>query len=201
VPVRHLVFEPGSGAREPDKAAEARYRREFDEAVATRKRKVVLQPLAGLGILAALLMSTVALVRSGERREASATPQLVVKQAATTAPVARRAAAKMVDLKIIPSYKLAPDGKKHDAFTKTDFAVSVSQPLKLRIDNTDNQPHSITSPGAGVNITIRPGTHTYTLIVAKPGRVLWFCVFPCDSDANGWAMRHPDYMSGYITAS
>jgi hypothetical protein len=52
-----------------------------------------------------------------------------------------------------------------------------------------------------VNITIRPGTHTYTLIVAKAGRFLWFCVFPCDSDANGWAMRHPSYMSGYISAS
>jgi hypothetical protein len=77
----------------------------------------------------------------------------------------------------------------------------VGQPLKLRIDNTDNQPHSITSPGAGLNITIRPGAHTYTLIVAKAGRFLWFCVFPCDSDANGWAMRHPSYMSGYISAS
>jgi hypothetical protein len=29
VPVRHLVFEPGSAAQEPDKDTEARYRREF----------------------------------------------------------------------------------------------------------------------------------------------------------------------------
>ncbi len=90
---------------------------------------------------------------------------------------------------------------EHDAFTKTDFAVKVGQPLKLTIDNTDNQPHSITSLGAGVNIIIQPGTHTYTLIVAKAGRFFWHCVFPCDSDAKGWAMQQPGYMGGYITAS
>jgi heme/copper-type cytochrome/quinol oxidase subunit 2 len=175
VPVRHLVFEPGSGAQEPDKDTEARYRQEFVEAAAARKGKVVLGALAGVGILAALLMSTVALIRSGE---------------GTPAP-------KVVDLKVIASYKLGPDGTKHDVFTKTNFAVKAGQPMELRIDNTDSQPHSITSPAAGVNIIVMPGTHTYTLLVFQTGRFVWLCTFLCDA----WAMQHPGYMRGYITAS
>jgi hypothetical protein len=191
VPVRHLVVEPGAGAHEPDKDAEARYRHEFDEAAAAAKRRVRLEALAGAGILAALLISAVALGRSE-----SAAPQLAAAQAATAAP-----AAKMVDLKIIPSFKLGPDRKKHDSYTATDFSVKVGQPLKLTIDNTDTQPHSFFSPGAGVNMVILPGTHTYTVVVNQAGRFRWLCVTPCDSGASGWAMRHAGYMSGYITAS
>jgi plastocyanin len=178
----------------------------FDEAVA-KKGKVVLQVLAGVGILAALLMSIVALNRSGEKHEASAAAQPAATQAAITpaaasAPVAASTAAtKVVDLKIIGSYKVGPDGKKHDAFTKTEFAVKVGQPLTLQIDNTDNAPHSITSPVAGVNIIAQPGVHTYTLVVTKAGRFEWYCMLPCDSDANGWAMQNPGFMSGYITAT
>lgn len=106
-----------------------------------------------------------------------------------------------VKLKVLPSSKRGPDGKLHDAFTVTNFNVHVGQPVKLTIDNTDNQPHSITSPAAGVSIVAKPGTHTYTLLVSKTGRFLWYCAYPCDSDAHGWAMSHPGYMSGYIVAS
>jgi plastocyanin len=175
----------------------------FDEAV-VRKGKVVLQALAGVGILGALLMSMVALSRSGEKHEASAAPatRAAVAPAAASTPVAASTAAtKVVDLKIIGSYKVAPDGKKHDAFTKTEFAVKVGQPLTFQIDNTDNAPHSITSPVAGVNIIAQPGVHTYTLLVTKAGRFEWYCMLPCDSDANGWAMQNPGFMSGYITAT
>jgi heme/copper-type cytochrome/quinol oxidase subunit 2 len=58
-------------------------------------------------------------------------------------------------------------------------------------------PHSITAPAAGVNIVVMPGVHTYTLVVKRAGTFLWFCTFQCDE----WAMQHPGYMSGYITAS
>ncbi len=175
----------------------------FDEAV-VRKGKVVLQALAGVGILGALLMSMVALNQSGEKHEASAasaTRASVAPAAASTPLAASTAATKVVDLKIIGSYKVGPDGKKHDAFTKTEFAVKVGQPLTLRIDNTDDAPHSITSQVAGVNIIAQPGVHTYTLVVAKAGRFEWYCMLPCDSDANGWAMQNPGFMSGYITAT
>jgi hypothetical protein len=189
VPVRHLVFEPGSAAQEPDEDTEARYRQEFGEVAA---RKFGLKTLVGAGILAAVLLSMVALVQSSERDEARAASQIAAEQAAALPPVA-----KLVVLKIIPEGKLGPEGEKHDAFTTTEFAVRAGQPQQLRIDNTDTVPHSITSPGAGVNIVVMPGTHTYTLLVRHAGVFLWFCAFRCDE----WAMQHPGYMSGYITAS
>ncbi len=188
VPVRHLVFEPGSEAREPDKATEARYQREYGDAAAWR---FGLKALAGAGIAAAVLMSMVALVRSSERHEALAASR-AAKLAAVLPPVA-----KTVALSVIPEGKLGPEGEKHDEFTITEFAVHAGQPQELRIDNTDTQPHSITAPEAHVNIVVMPGVHTYTLLVKQEGRFLWFCTFRCDE----WAMEHPGYMSGYITVS
>lgn len=183
----------------PDRATEVRDQRDFDEAV-NRTGKVVLEALAGLGIFAAILMSIVALVQSGKGSEKVASAAApATKQAAATA--AAPVAVQTVDVKIEGSWKVGPDGKKHDAFTKTEYAVKVGQPLKLRIDNTDDVPHSITSPTAGVNIVAQPGTHVYTMVVHQAGRFQWYCMIPCDSDANGWAMQNPGYMSGYITAS
>jgi plastocyanin len=189
VPVRHLVFEPGSAAQEPDRGTEARYRQEFGTVAA---RRFGLKALAGAGILAAVLMSMVALVQSSERQEARAASQIAAEEAAALPPVA-----KMVALSVIPEYKRGPEGEKHDAFTTTDFAVRAGEAQKLRIDNTDSVPHSITAPAAGVNIVVMPGTHTYTLLVKRPGTYLWYCTFVCDE----WAMQHPGYMSGYITVS
>ncbi len=51
VPVRHLVFEPGSAAQEPDNDTEARYRYEFGYEAA---RRFALTVLAGVGILVAV---------------------------------------------------------------------------------------------------------------------------------------------------
>ena len=195
VPVRHLVVDPGAVAFESDRDTEADYRQESYEIV-SRKGMVVLQrALGGAGILAAMLMSMVALVQSSNNRQAG--PTSTVKLAAATTP------AKVIDVSVLPESKLAPDGRKHDAFTVTQFDVKVGQPLKLRIDNTDNQPHSITAPAAGVDIVAQPGTHVYTLVVTKAGKFLWFCRFPCDTAGKvaGWGMRNPGYMSGYITAS
>jgi plastocyanin len=188
VPVRHLVFEPGSAAQEPDDDTEARYRRESGEVAA---RKFGLKALAGAGILAAVLMSMVAVIQSSEREEARAS-QAAAAQAAALPPVASS-----VDLSVIAEYKRGPEGEKHDAFTTSEFAVQAGQPQALRIDNTDSVPHSITAPAAGINIVVMPGIHTYTLLVRQPGRYLWFCTFVCDE----WAMQHPGYMSGYITVS
>ena len=191
VPVRHLVFEPGFAAREPDNDIEARYRREYGDVAAKR---FGLKALAGAGVLAAVLMSMVALIQSSEKQEARAASQAA---AAAAALPPSPPAAKMVRLSVIPEYKRGPEGEKHDAFTTTDFVVRAGQPQQLRIDNTDSVPHSITAPSAGVNIVLMPGTHTYTLLVKHPGTFLWFCTFVCDE----WAMEHPGYMSGYISVT
>jgi heme/copper-type cytochrome/quinol oxidase subunit 2 len=181
----------------PDEETEARDQQEFDEAV-EHKGKIVLEWLAGAGIVAALLISIIALIQSERRSE----PRVVTQAAAVAASAATGTApVKTNSLEVIPMSKLGPDGKKHDAFTKTDFAVKVGQPLKLRIDNTDEGTHSITSPGAGVNILVLPGVHTYTLVVRQAGRFQWFCIIPCDSEANGWAMHYAGFMSGYIAAT
>ncbi len=189
VPVRHLVFEPGADAQEPDRDTEARYRREFGDVAA---RKFGLKALAGVGILTAVLLSMVALVQSSERDEAHAVAQLAAEEAAGLPRVAR-----VVDLSVVPEYKRGPEGEKHDAFTITEFAVRAGRPQELRIDNTDSVPHTITSPAAGVNIVVMPGTHTYALLVKQPGTYLWYCTAICDE----WAMQHSGYMSGYITVS
>lgn len=179
---------------------------EFDDAVA-RKGKLLLQVLAGVGIVAALLMSMVALVQSGDKGEGGGTAASIRAAAPVAAgqvpaaPSASGEAAQVVDVKIVGGEKQGPDGKKHDFFTKTEYDVKVGQPMKLRIDNTDDVPHSISSPSAGVSIIAQPGVHTYTLLVNKAGKFLWYCMLPCDGDANGWAMQHPGYMSGYITAA
>ncbi|MEA2372599.1 MAG: hypothetical protein QOH12_2993 [Solirubrobacteraceae bacterium] len=107
----------------------------------------------------------------------------------------------VVRLSIAGSVLMGPDGRMHDAFSVTDYAVHVGQPIRLVINNTDGAPHTITAPGAGVNIVIRPGVHTYTLVVQKAGRFMWFCALPCDTDAGGWAMSKPGFMAGYITAT
>jgi uncharacterized cupredoxin-like copper-binding protein len=186
----------------PDRETEEHDQHQFDEAV-EHTGKTVLEWLAGAGIVAALSMSMVALIQSGQKSEPRIVTQSAVTQGAAVAPTtaATAATAKTVSLKIVGGYKLGPDAKKHDAFSKTQFAVKVGQPLKLKIDNTDDVAHSITAPVAGVNLTIKPGTHTYSLVVTQAGRFQWFCIIPCDTDAGGWAMSHSGFMAGYITAT
>ncbi len=174
---------------------------EFDDAVA-RSGKIVLQWLAGIGIVAAVLMSMVALVKSGTHNTTTIASAAAAPPATGSTPATAAAApAETVHLKVIPEGKPGPDGKKHDYFTVTDFNVKVGQRLSLVIDNTDEGDHSIDSPQIGVNIVVKPGLHTYQLVVKEKGRFSWVCMIPCDSNANGWAMQHAGYMGGFITAT
>ncbi|MCW2968491.1 MAG: hypothetical protein JWM71_2263 [Solirubrobacteraceae bacterium] len=175
---------------------------QFDATVA-RNTRIVLQVLAGVGIFAAVVLSTIALLVATSnhsttmpmsRATAAATP-------ATPAAAAPAVASPAISFSVAGASKRGPDGKLHDAYSRTDFAVKVGQPTRLRIDNKDDTAHTITAVGTGVNITVRPGVHTYALVATKAGRFEWVCALPCDSDANGWAMTHPGYMAGYITAT
>lgn len=184
----------------PDHETEVKDQLEFDHTVEERG-KTVLEILAGVAIVAALVMSTVALLRSGGTTTVGVAPAslnqpvaAVPTPVATTKPIA-------LQTKVIPGWKLGPDKIKHDSFTVTDFAVKVGQQVNLTVDNTDEGEHSITAPVAGVNLTIKPGVHTYSFTVKEKGRFQWFCIIPCDDDGHGWAMKNAGYMSGYITAS
>jgi hypothetical protein len=168
---------------------------QFDATV-DRDSKIVLQILAGVAIFAALVMSTVALVLSGGKTGSTTTvtqPAVAAAAAPTGAP--------LITLSVAGGNKRGPDGKLHDSFSKTNFAVKVGRPTQLRIDNKDPSTHSITSPQTGVSIVILPGVHTYTITATTAGRFEWLCIIPCDTDAKGWAMTHPGYMAGYITAT
>ena len=90
----------------------------------------------------------------------------------------------------------SPASLSAPAFSVTDFTVKAGQPVKLVINNTDTSDHSITAMAAGVNIVVKPGQHTYTLLVQKQGRFSWICTFPCDP----YSMTHVGYMRGYITS-
>jgi len=186
---------------EPDKETEARDQADFDETV-TRDGKVVLEVLAGVGVFAALLMSIIALNNSSEHNPVTITSGAAPPATSSTAASApSKVAPELISLKVIPEGRLGPDGKKHDYYTKTEFNVKVGQTLELKIDNTDEGEHSITSPEIGVNIIVKPGIHTYEMVVKEKGRFSWFCVIPCDSSANGWAMEHAGYMGGFITST
>ncbi len=188
-------------ATEPTKEQEVHDQEEFDEAV-NRDGKIVLEWLAGLGVVAALLMSILALSKSSERNTVTVTNGAAPPATSSTSvPATASLPPKTISLKVVPGGKVGPDGAKHDTFTKTEFAVKVGQKLDLRIDNTDEGEHSITSPEIGVNIIVKPGVHTYEVVVKEKGRFSWFCVIPCDEDTNGWAMQHAGYMAGYITAT
>jgi heme/copper-type cytochrome/quinol oxidase subunit 2 len=111
--------------------------------------------------------------------------------------LALASAPEQISLYLAPSWKPGPGGERQDAFSKTNFNVKVGQQLRLTIDNRDSAIHSITAAGAGVNVVIQPGVHTYTLVVNQAGRFKWICAYACDP----FSMGHVDYMQGYITAT
>lgn len=188
--------EPASDRSAADR--EVHDQQEFD-AVVDRDSRIVLSILAAVGIIAALGLSAAALVKSND---AGRTVTVTAPSASVAAVGSAQAKpTSVIDLSVIPEGKRGPDGKMHDAFTVTNFNVKAGQPTELRIDNKDEGTHSITSPLAGISIIVQPGVHTYTLLVQKAGRFEWKCIIPCDTGAGGWAMSHPGYMAGYITAS
>lgn len=158
-----------------------------DGAGRTHKPRLAMLGAGGAMVLA--IAGAVALIVAAQQ-PAQAKRSIVVISA--SAPVLS-----VVDLSVSPAIKPGPDGQLHDAFSVTDFHVRVGQPVKLVINNTDTMDHSIIAPAVGVSIIARPGRHSYTLLVKKPGRFLWHCTYPCDP----WSMQHIGYMRGYITAT
>lgn len=186
---------------EPTREQEEHDQEEFDAAV-NRDGKIILAWLGGVGVVLALFLSIFALTKSANRDTVTITSGAAAPATSSTPSGAPSTLpTKTISLKVVAGGKVGPDGKQHDIFTQTEYAAKVGQKLDLKIDNTDDVEHSITSPEIGVNIIVKPGVHTYELVVKEKGRFSWFCVIPCDSEANGWAMQHAGYMAGYITAT
>jgi hypothetical protein len=150
----------------------------------------------GVALLSALaavlaLVAIDVLVINGAQNQPSR-PVVNVVRVSDAAPIQRT-----IYLSVSPGIKPGPNGKLHDAFSVTNFTVRAGQPVRLVINNTDNGDHSITTMGGGgVNIIVRPGLHTYTLLVHTQGRFEWMCTQPCDP----YSMAHVGYMRGYITS-
>jgi hypothetical protein len=146
--------------------------------------------LTALGVILALVALDVALISGTQTAQARPAKQVVK---ISGMPVVQAT----VYLTVSPSVKPGSDGKLHDAFSVTNFYARAGQPVKLVINNTDTSAHSITSPGADVSLMVKPGLHSYTLLVRKAGRFVWFCNMGCDP----FSMSHFGYMRGYITVS
>ncbi len=186
----------GNGTTPP-----SRDQAQFDEVI-DRDSRIVLGILGGIALLAALVMSTVALVQSSNKTVTTVSATPAAASTAASAAVSKPATpARTIELSVNGGWKKGPDGKLHDAFSMTEFKVKAGELVALKIDNKDESPHSITSALAGVNIVAMPGVHTYMMEVKTAGRFEWKCIIPCDTEANGWAMTHPGYMAGYITAT
>jgi len=155
------------------------------------RRLAGLSILGALAIVLALIGLDVALINGAQAaKPRPIIHRQVVKVSGTTAM------AGTVYLSVTPGVKPGPDGKLHDAFSVTSFTVHAGKAVKLVINNGDDVPHSITSPTAGVNIVVKPGSHTYTLLVNKSGTFEWYCNYPCDP----FSMMHAGYMRGTITS-
>jgi hypothetical protein len=195
----------GTGDINPASSPPPTDQQKFDAEVA-RDGGIFLHVLGAVGIMGALALSTIALVVA---TQSHATTIVMPAAPVAAAPVAAAPAAaapilstaRTIKFSVAGGVKRGPDGKMHDAFSKTNFAVKVGKPTRMVIDNKDDSPHSITAPGTGVSIIVKPGVHTYTMLATKAGRFMWMCVIPCDSDAHGWAMTHPGYMAGYINVT
>ncbi len=129
----------------------------------------------------------------------------------TTASVPKTAD---ITLVVQSNVKLGPDGLLHDAFTPCNFTVYAGQEVDLTVINFDNGEHSFTSTSLGVNFVVPPSNETGVPTVSNfqfnettAGVYRWWCVYPCDTDAGGWAMTtgsdgQPDqigYMGGFVT--
>ena len=113
---------------------------------------------------------------------------------------------------------VGPDKLHHDSFIPSSFVVKAGQPVELTIINYDDTNHSLTAPGLGLNVMVKPGkdvagsdqvnptTTTYTFTPTKKGQFRWHCIFPCDTGTGkGVAMKSSydgqdadGFMAGYI---
>ncbi|HEY2654852.1 MAG TPA: hypothetical protein VGI55_03625 [Solirubrobacteraceae bacterium] len=155
--------------------------------IAHKLNKFMIATLGGVALVLALIGIDVVLINGAQNPPPRPVIQHVTLSGAAAIP-------STIYITVSPGLKPGPDGKLHDAFSVTNFDVRAGHPVKLVINNTDSAPHSITAPGAGVDIVIRPGVHTYSLLVRRTGRFEWFCKYPCDP----YAMSHAGYMRGYI---
>lgn len=172
-------------------------------------KKSLLIPVAGLALLLVAGCGT----QSTPKSQPTTTPTNTASQSTnanqttqtSTTPASTTLTKQHIYLTVLPGGKLGPDGKKHDAFSPSDFTMVQGVPVTITIYNFDNMKHSVTSSDLGLNIQANPskkdgdpGVTTVTFTPSKAGDFKWQCVDPCDTDNNQWSMSHDGYMMGTI---
>ena len=163
--------------------------------------------LTGVLAILAIILSLVALSssNSGTNAQAAVVGAGNAAAIASSAPVVKSEAVRLVVKADDEHAKLGPDGKWHDAFLPADFAIHAGDRVTVTVVNYDGGPHTFTSPSLGVNETIpgggsisSPREVTFTFTAPKtPGKYQWWCAAPCDP----WAMSHNGYMRGFVTVA
>ena len=112
------------------------------------------------------------------------------------------------------SVALGPDGQLHDAFTPCNFTVYANQVVSLTFFSYDSGLHSFTSTGLNVNFQVPPTNVTgvpkmshFQFTAPTSGVYRWYCSYPCDTSAGGWAMTTGSdgqpgqigFMGGFVT--
>ena len=109
---------------------------------------------------------------------------------------------------------MGPDALRHDTYSPSSITTTLGTTVKVTILNYDDMAHSFTAPDLGLNVIVQPAKDgqptatTFTFTPTRTGKFRFFCAIPCDSDANGWAMK-PDsggpgqegFMAGYVIVS
>ena len=156
-------------------------------------------------------------MNSMSRGATSVSGPQVASQPRIVASELRIAGRQHITLYVLPSGSglgfMGPDGAHHDTVVPSSFVLRKGVPVTFTVINLDDMSHSITAPGLGINIIVKPGVDrrnrgvsasvtAYTFTPAKLGEFRWFCVIPCDMPHH-WAMSAssdgPDrdgYMAG-----
>jgi plastocyanin len=164
--------------------------------------------LTALCSILAMILAVVALSSSTPGATAQAATMAMPTPSAlgaTSAPLSKPEAVKLLVKTDVEHGRRGPDGKWHDAFLPGDFTVHPGDTVTVTVENYDSSPHTFTAPSMGVNAIIpgggsvsSPHETTFTFTAPKTaGKYQWWCSIPCDP----WAMAHDGYMRGFVTVA
>jgi plastocyanin len=164
--------------------------------------------LTALCSILAMILAVVALSSSSSGASAQAATVAVPAAgalSATSVPVSKPEAVKLLVKTDVEHGKRGPDGTWHDSFLPGDFSVHAGDKVTVTVENYDSSPHTFTAPSMGVNAIIpgggsasSPHETTFTFTAPKTaGKFQWWCSIPCDP----WSMAHNGYMRGFVTVT
>ena len=134
--------------------------------------------------------------------------------ATATAPAASVAAPVSLTFTVLTDETgglIGSDGKAHDTMIPANAVLQKGVPVTLSVVNHDDMVHTITAPGLGLNVIVKPAkkvngqivptTTTVTFTPTKAGQFRWHCNGPCDPWTMKASFDGPDrdgFMAGYF---